>query len=249
MSLQQGQDAIVFVHGFLGFTEIPLAWWPIRYFRHVRECLEEDGLQASFPSVPATGNIEARARVLAAFLATLSALRIHLVAHSMGGLDCRYVAHALDPQHRIRSVTTIGTPHRGTPVASWFFETPGLLPWIGRSWLRKPIHDLTPEACSEFNQRVRDRADVRYTSFVGTRPASEVAIFMRPWARMMQSSVGDNDGLVPAASASWGENGGVLHSDHFELVGWSLASRNESVGRPFDERSLYRHILQTLGAG
>ena len=249
MSFQPDEDAIVFVHGFLGFSEIPLPWWPIRYFRHARACLAERGLTASFPSVPPAGSIEDRASALAAFLETLSAPRIHLIAHSMGGLDSRYVAHTLDPQQRIRSVITIGTPHRGTPVASWFFETGGLVPWLGRTWLRRSLEVLTPEACEAFNRQVKDRADVRYASFAGARPAAEMPAVFRPWTRLLQQRVGDNDGLVPVASTVWGEAGGTARSDHLELVGWSLARRNLSAQRPFDDRSLYRRILDVLGAG
>lgn len=249
MSFQQDEDAIVFVHGFLGFSEIPLLWWPIRYFRHARECLAERGLTASFPSVPPAGSIEARARVLSAFLGTLSAPRIHLIAHSMGGLDCRYVAHALDPQHRIHSVITIGTPHRGTPVASWFFETEGLVQWLGRTWLRRSLQDLTPEACSEFNLRVKDRSDIRYISFSGARPTAEMPAFLRPWTRLLQRRSGDNDGLVPTTSTVWGNTSDTLCSDHLELVGWNLTRRNKPAQRPFDDRSLYHRILDALEAG
>jgi triacylglycerol lipase len=249
MSFQPDEDAIVFVHGFLGFSEIPLLWWPVRYFRHARACLAERGLTASFPSLPPTGSIEVRAKALAAFLKTLSAPRVHLIAHSMGGLDSRYVAHALDPQQRIRTVISIGTPHRGTPLASWFFETGGFVPWLGRTWLRKSLKDLTPEACEVFNQQVKDRADVHYVSFAGARPAAEMPALLRPWTRMLQHRAGDNDGMVPIASTVWGEAGGTVRSDHLELVGWSLARRNARAQRPFDDRSLYRRILDELQAG
>jgi triacylglycerol lipase len=249
MSFQPDEDAIVFVHGFLGFSEIPLLWWPIRYFRHARACLAERGLTASFPSLPPAGSIEVRAAALSAFLGTLSAPRIHLIAHSMGGLDSRFVAQALDPQQRIRSVITIGTPHRGTPVASWFFETGGVVPWLGRTWLRKSLQDLTPEACDVFNRQVKDRTDVRYVSFAGVRPVAEMPALLRPWTRLLQQRVGDNDGLVPAPSTIWGEVGGTLRSDHLELVGWSLARRDVSAQRPFDDRSLYRRILDVLQTG
>jgi len=249
MSFQPDEDAIVFVHGFLGFSEIPLPWWPIRYFRHARACLAERGLTASFPALPPAGSIEARARALAEFLGTLSAPRIHLIAHSMGGLDSRYVAHALDAQQRIRNLITIGTPHRGTPVASWFFERRGVVPWLGRTWLRKALRDLTPAACEAFNREVKDRANVRYLSFAGARPVAEMPALLRPWSRLLRDRAGENDGLVPAASTVWGEVGGTVRSDHLELVGWSLGRRNASVQRPFDDQSLYRRILDELQAG
>jgi pimeloyl-ACP methyl ester carboxylesterase len=40
-----------------------------------------------------------------------------IVAHSMGGLTATYLLKKLDRGRRVRSVVTLGTPHRGTPLA------------------------------------------------------------------------------------------------------------------------------------
>lgn len=40
-----------------------------------------------------------------------------IVGHSMGGLVATYVLKRLDRKRRIRRVVTLGTPHRGTPLA------------------------------------------------------------------------------------------------------------------------------------
>jgi len=40
-----------------------------------------------------------------------------IVGHSMGGLTATYVLKKLDRGRRVRSVVTLGTPHRGTPLA------------------------------------------------------------------------------------------------------------------------------------
>src|SRR6202163_260619 len=46
---------------------------------------------------------------------------IHIIAHSMGGLDSRTLIarnlHGLSVPGRIASLTTLSTPHRGSPVA------------------------------------------------------------------------------------------------------------------------------------
>ena len=43
---------------------------------------------------------------------------LHVIAHSMGGLDARYAIRNV-PQvaDRVKTLVTIGTPHRGSPVA------------------------------------------------------------------------------------------------------------------------------------
>ena len=45
---------------------------------------------------------------------------VNLVAHSMGGLDCRYLISRIKPKsYTPISLTTIGTPHRGSPFMDW----------------------------------------------------------------------------------------------------------------------------------
>ena len=48
----------------------------------------------------------------------------HLIAHSMGGLDSRFLITHLQPtsDNRILSLTTIGSPHRGSPIADLIVE-------------------------------------------------------------------------------------------------------------------------------
>ena len=42
---------------------------------------------------------------------------VDVVGHSMGGLVATYALKRLDSRRRIRRVVTLGTPHRGTPLA------------------------------------------------------------------------------------------------------------------------------------
>ena len=48
----------------------------------------------------------------------------HLIAHSMGGLDSRFLISHLQPEgdNRILSLTTIGSPHHGSPIADLIVE-------------------------------------------------------------------------------------------------------------------------------
>ena len=48
----------------------------------------------------------------------------HLIAHSMGGLDSRFLITHLQPDgdNRILSLTTIGSPHHGSPIADLIVE-------------------------------------------------------------------------------------------------------------------------------
>src|SRR5437660_7363437 len=54
--------------------------------------------------------------------------RAHIIAHSMAGLDARWVITQNGMADRIASLTTIATPHRGTTVGNIAFRLRGLIP-------------------------------------------------------------------------------------------------------------------------
>lgn len=242
----KNNKVIVFVHGILGFSSLRILGKQIHYYRALPPLLSGGPVPIHFPTLPSVGLIEDRARALSDYLGSLGADHIDLIAHSMGGLDCRYLIHNLDPQQRVRSLTTIATPHRGSPLAQWTLENGG--PIYG--WLRRisqpGVHDLTPQACARFNAEISDRPDVRYRSYAGVRPVAEMPLPFRTWTRAMQQSDGDNDCQVPVSSATWGEFQGTLRADHLELVGWSFAWPNKRTVRPFDHLGFYRRLVQEL---
>ncbi|CAO3629484.1 unnamed protein product [Cunninghamella blakesleeana] len=53
---------------------------------------------------------------------------VNFIAHSMGGLDCRYLLSHLHHNRTYQplSLTTISCPHRGSPVMDWFRDHVGV---------------------------------------------------------------------------------------------------------------------------
>ena len=125
--------------GMFGFTRVA----SYDYFSHVERALEarfrkagkEVALHVS--DVPPTASVRRRAGLLAELVARTSSGEgpIHLLGHSTGGLDARLVASPcaqLPISHaatswlpRLRSITTMNTPHYGTPLASFFATAKG----------------------------------------------------------------------------------------------------------------------------
>jgi triacylglycerol lipase len=112
---------ILLAHGLFGFSKIGR----LSYFNGVRPCFGE-GASFITPDVDPAGSVWARAGQLKdAIQASVpeqelaQGKTIHIVAHSMGGLDARYLIsrHGLDCSRWIASLTTISTPHRGSPLA------------------------------------------------------------------------------------------------------------------------------------
>ncbi len=233
---------VVFCHGLGGFNR----WGAIHYFRHLHRAAL--GVRLAIPEVPATATIAQRATILATQLAPLPS-PLHLVGHSMGGLDARYLAAHLDPDHRVATVTTLATPHRGSPLAPWLLQQRGLLPRLLCRPLLPALADLTPAACAAFNRITPDRDDVRYRSWGAARPLDQLPRWLHPWSRLLQHAEGDNDAQVSLYSANWGDDQGTLRADHFELLGWSLALPQCNHQRPFDHLTLYRQIIARLRQG
>jgi len=133
---------VFLIPGFFGFVN----FGRLVYFTHVREFLEDalsrEGLVVEIHRVRVkpTSSLRVRAAELLAMLrdAAPADAPIHLIGHSTGGLDARLVTTpgvsldvgpgaglggALDVDSvacRVRSVVSIATPHRGTPLATFF---------------------------------------------------------------------------------------------------------------------------------
>jgi triacylglycerol lipase len=228
------RHALVLVHGIMGFEAVPV--WRARYFRGIARHLEERGLVVREPRLPPFGSVPERAARLAEFIHALPDDRVNVIAHSMGGLDARFAIarHELAP--RIASLTTIGTPHRGTPIAEWKRLAPAAL-------LRRlgALEWLTPEAMVKFNEEILDDPRVTYACVVGRVDGglAETSPLLVPSHMWLRRRAGTSDGLVPSASQKWGTLLFEVPADHWAQIGWRLG---------YDTRALYDEIVAALVA-
>lgn len=107
---------LVFASGFL----VPQHPPGINYFNGLKAHVEAQGHETVFPDVAPLASCEQRAIPLAdQIFAKYPDGDIHIIAHSMGGLDSRVLIarNHRGLSGRIKSLTTISTPHAGTAVA------------------------------------------------------------------------------------------------------------------------------------
>jgi triacylglycerol lipase len=232
---------VVLVHGLFGFDRIAR----FHYFRGIAGHLKSLGCDAHAVRLPAAKSVPDRAQVLVDAIAALPHARIDLIAHSLGGLDARYALAKLGLASRVRSLVTIGTPHRGTPLADLATDGPLALARKAIAAIGIPlvaIDWLSTAALERFNRDVPDVPGVRYACVVGgihdRPPAVPIAV---PFAYLRRVA-GPNDGLVPVSSQFWGETLAEIEADHFQQIGWRIAVRHT-----FDARGLYAFVVARLG--
>lgn len=257
---------VVFCHGLLGFDTVTvgpsLAPLQVAHWRGIKEALEANGCEVLITRVPATSSPVERAKVLEKKVSEVYPGRaVHLIGHSMGGLDCRYLTtHLTQRKFSVISITTIATPHRGSSFADHFMSLASqhlpsvlalleLLPNGGGDG--KAFECLTLESMRRFNEETPDVEGVRYFSWGACYEPGLIDTWKWPHSVILEKE-GPNDGLVSVESAKWGTYLGTLSPvNHLDLVGWTNAARYTWAsiwGKeiPFKPASFYLGVADLL---
>lgn len=239
---------IVLVHGILGFRQKV----GVEYFRVVAEHFRSQGFAVLVPELDPTRGIEFRGNQLCdqindSFDDGLldRTQKTHIVAHSMGGLDSRYLLSPVSGKKLVapvRSLTTISTPHQGSLIADLIDKPLDLHPFphLPFSPAGDPLElalnelgisldglrDLTTGSSQAFSARYTDHPSVAYFSVAGSGRlgfAPTASTFLLFHHYIFASTGKPNDGLVTVDSASWGRfDPATWPADHAEEVGYNL---------------------------
>ena len=250
---------IALVPGVLGFRRIG----SIHYFNGVAPHLEQvfPGLTVREMTTDPLGTVADRSGVLALEIVKAfgPAEPVHVIAHSMGGLDSRYLVakNVSGVGSRVKTVVSIGTPHLGSPVASLlqranlldrfldFFHIRGGLLAELRAKVNA-VHDLSEEGATQLDRQCPDDPGVRYLEIAGTGrqgASSPTSAFFAPTYQFLNARVGANDGIVPLTSAERGRKlFATWAADHADLIGHDL---DRPLGPPrFDHLRAYEEIVR-----
>jgi hypothetical protein len=135
----------------------------MHYWANVLNILKKKvGADVIVTAVPGTGSIASRAENLDRVLQEKARGRgINFMAHSMGGLDCRHlITHVQPSEYTPLSLTTISTPHRGSPFMDWCARNIGLG--------RRPQEEMfkkSTEVQEQFMPEKETTTEKRETSF------------------------------------------------------------------------------------
>lgn len=255
--------------GMFGFARLA----SYDYFAHVERALGArfraagHTLEAQVVDVMPTASVPRRAAKLAELIARTSKGRgpIHLLGHSTGGLDARLVASpasrlaipdaATTWLPRLRSITTMNTPHYGTPLASFFATAYGervlyalsAFTFIGLSLGARPLAAASVligilgrgDRALGIELRVLDRS---VESFIGLLDDAR-----KPELRAYLDAIKDDQGamlqLAPEAMdlmvAGFGDRPGVLYQSTASMAPTPSPGKwLRTLGRPLESVSL-----------
>lgn len=250
-------STIVLAHGLFGFGDLLpgiLSFLPsVHYFNGVADHLRDLGYTVLEPQVNPIGSIQDRANQLAEKILkqTDAADKVHILAHSMGGLDARYaITNRTDLVSRVATLVTIGTPHRGSPVADAVVQRTGPLFDSVPDFLKQKLEnnagamrDLTTTACIAFDEATADASSVKYINVAGDASRGGSELFLLQLAAKIGNLTGEiNDGVVTKSSALRAGNQHLADwpADHIDEIGWSRALLN-----PFQrEAAIAAHLAR-----
>lgn len=253
---------ILFVHGVF-FRDSQY----FNYWGRIPKALENNGAKIFYGNHQSAASVSNSAKELTARIKQIAAEtgceKVNIIAHSKGGLDCRYALSKLDAAAYVASLTTVNTPHRGCLFADYLL---GKLPekvknQVAQTYnaaLRKfgdenpdflaAVNDLTASACAVFDRELTVPAGILCQSIGSTMPRATGGKFpLNSSYNLVKHFDGPNDGLVSEAAFSWGERyalvktpgkRGISHGDMIDL------NRENIDG--FDVREFYVNLISDL---
>lgn len=256
------QSPVVLMHGFgIGAS--------FRRGGHLHDeamYLRSRGVRAVAPNVSPYNTVQARSKMwenrFERVLEETNSDRLAIIAHSMGGLDARYLITEKGWHDIIDVLVTVATPHRGSSIATLTLEQPesvrkwlvDMADWLGTHILedgsaniRQALHELTPEYVENtFNDAVPNHPEVAYWSYgcqAGEGTDTPIDPIFRYFNSYLYDREGENDGIVSVRSARWGEYLGTINADHARQVGI-----RSSLAADFDSNQFYASIAEKLAA-
>lgn len=210
-------------------------------FGRIEKRLKNAGYTVYTAPVDGFGTIENNAEQLKSFIRIIMVNeqtdKVNIIAHSKGGLDAKYMIENLGMDNTVVSLTTLCTPHKGSPMASYILKYPrGLLKFIA-FWINlwyKIWGDKHPDCLTvceqlqkrDYNEVINFSDRVYCQSFSTTMERSRDDFIMGiPFMFTRYLEKDFSDGLVSVESSKFANYRGNCISEsvsHTEIVGFAM---------------------------
>ena len=235
---------IVLVHGLAMKDTFFMKSWG-----KIDRILRVQGHTVYKSNVDAFGSVETNAYQLKeeinAILSETAAEKVNIIAHSKGGLDAKYMIQEFGMADRVASLTTLCTPHRGSPVASFIMRFPKIAVKYVAFWVNtvyRILGDRQPDsfkACEELKRTESVETEtlnlaegILCQSFSASiRKGKGKCDFVMTIPHMFSRFIEKDcitDGMVPQDSAIFGQYRGDCLDDsvsHTEIVDFMVMGR------------------------
>ncbi len=210
------------------------------YFKGVRSMLISKGYSVFHSNVPWAASVNQRAAELLRNIESAMEIagkeKVNIIAHSMGGLDARHMLFNFREGKKIHdkvaSLTTISTPHHGTPFADWgLANLPLVIPIVSKIGLDlAALEDLQTGECKKFNQNPdviefenNCSKTIDFRTYAGRQNIWGCMDALKGSYFIIDKKEGENDGLVSVKSAKWDNKYFKRYfdnADHLNELGW-----------------------------
>ena len=161
------------------------------YWGRIPEALEKNGARIHYGNHPSASSVEASGKELAERIRRVveetGCEKVNLIAHSKGGLDCRYAIAMAGAAPYVASLTTINTPHRGCEFADYLLNKMpeslqkqaekaynGAMRAFGEesSDFLSAVDNLTARYCHELSEALEAQEEALYADSLTNTPAT-----------------------------------------------------------------------------
>lgn len=253
---------ILFVHGVF-FRDSKL----LNYWGRIPKELETNGATVYYGEHQSALSVKDSAKELAERIKKITEEtgcgKVNIIAHSKGGLDCRYAISHCGAEPYVASLTTINTPHRGCGFADYLLGkiSPSMQQRVANAYnvaarrlgdtnpdFMAAVRDLTEESCKKLDAEMKIPENILCQSFGSVLKKAGSGKFPLNFSfHLVKHFDGANDGLVSEKSFRWGEkyelltadgDRGISHGDVIDL------NRENIEG--FDVREFYVQLVSDL---
>jgi triacylglycerol lipase len=246
---------IVLAHGLFGFTRIGVGSMTLTsYFRGIPQAMQAGGNRVLLTRVQSIAGVERRANRLGEQIErAFGDEPVHLIGHSMGGLDARRLLADRSWHDRVKSLTTIGTPHLGSTLADFAKLRVGRVYRLLEALKIDPqgFLDVTRKAARRFHGRYPAPTAIPCFSIAGDPSPDDVSWPLRRLHAALSELEGRNDGLVSVESATaFGSPLASWPVDHLGQMNWLFPNvRTPSERNPLKLHATIVDHLASLGFG
>ena len=169
--------------------------------------------------------------------------KVNIIAHSKGGLDSKYMIENLGMEDSVASLTTLCTPHKGSPIATNILKLPKFLTKFIAFWINfwyKLFGDKNPDsyqACldlkriNSIEEEIINFSEKVYCQSYSTEMKKSKDDFIMGIPLMFSRRFEKDyisDGVVPIDSTIFGEYKGNAFSEsisHTEIVDFMVKKK------------------------